>query len=188
MTHSQVTRKLFALLWAPFIFVATSSPARAVEQWSFTPLPYLPQGSMSVPLSINNDGQVVGYSYGISLSTFIYEGNAISDISAQLPIGTRATSINDAGEIVGVGYPDGFSARSKGVILSDAGSRNLGALVNGGASSATDINNSGQVVGFSENSYYTPETRAVIWNASGISNLGVLAGGSNSYAKEGLHK
>lgn len=174
--------KIFLFLTATTIFATASSPARAVEQWSFTPLPYLPQGSMSIPLTINNGGQIIGTSYGSTQRTFIYEGGYINELPNQLPIGLYTKSINDNGQIAGFGYPDGFNNRTKAVIWSDAGIQNLGALVSGGASTATDINNNGQIVGFSENNYYTQNTRAVVWNDSKISNLGVLYGGNNSYA------
>lgn len=180
--RAELAHKGLALLALAGTAAFVASPAQAAEQWSFTPLPYLAGGGMTVPIAINNDGQVIGSSYGSTLRTFTYQAGEISKLPNQSSFDAYAKGINDAGQIVGFGYPNGFNQRSQAIIWSGGDARSLGALATGASSSATDINSNGRVVGYSETSYDVPNTRAVSWGPSGIVNLGVLSGGSDSYA------
>lgn len=187
--HNISKNNEYTFLMLAAMCACMASPAAASEQWIFTPLPYLPGGAMTTPTGINNSGHVSGTSYGSSERAFIFQDGAIIDLSArsQPAFQSYGKDINDAGQIVGSGFPDG-AANAYGptaLLWSDSEVRKLGTLPGGRTSSATAINSIGQVVGFSDtrtrySSYL--ETHAVIWNATGIVDLGVLSGGTRSQA------
>jgi probable HAF family extracellular repeat protein len=109
-------------------------------------------GSFSLPYSINNAGQAVGYSFTTEghVHAFITgpNGAGISDLGTLGGDYSVAYGINDAGQVVGssstaAGYTHAFITGPNGVGMTDLGT------LGGGYSIANDINNAGQVVGWS---------------------------------------
>lgn len=186
--YGGLTPKKCAFLAFAAICACVASPVSAAEQWSFSPLPYLPSGGMMTsPSGINSSGQIVGSSYGISDRAVILQGGTINDLSArsQSPFQSYGSNINDAGQAVGSGYLGGNVYGTTALLWSDSGVSDLGALPGGRNSSATDINSSGLIVGFSDTiTAFNANrvTHAVAWGPSGIVDLGVLPGGSDSRA------
>ena len=171
------------------IIASITSPALANEQWIFTALPYLPGSAMTSPAAINNSGIIAGTSFGSPERAIIVRDGEINEASASL--GARFQSfgrgINDAGQIVGSGYPDGSDAfyGPTAVFWDGTGIRKLGNLPGGRDSAATDINDKGEVVGYSDApptyGLYR-ETHAVMWGTTGIVDLGGLFKGADSQA------
>jgi probable HAF family extracellular repeat protein len=108
-------------------------------------------GRDSKAMSINDSGQVVGWSRVSDVSThaFRYQRNKLEDLGA-LPGGTYSTAsaINSSGVIVGTAETAGHLVHA--VVWSEKGLRDLGTLEGGMRSRALALNDQGDVVGFSE--------------------------------------
>ena len=138
-------------------------------------------GDFSVANDINDAGQVVGYATGDFYRTrgVLWDGTTATDLGANL---VDATSINNAGQIVGVGSVfvagNGFNTQdsyhSQAKLLNGASVTNLGTL--GGLSSApAEINNAGQLAGYADivvGDTRLSGRRAALWNGTTINNLG----------------
>lgn len=91
-------------------FVSTNR-ARAAIEFTITDLgtlgsPYV----QSIPTSINNSGQVVGWckTNGSILEPFLYSNGVMTDLgSFGTGSYTEATGINDSGKIIATGFPGG---------------------------------------------------------------------------------
>ncbi|HEY9831564.1 MAG TPA: filamentous hemagglutinin N-terminal domain-containing protein, partial [Stenomitos sp.] len=146
--------------------------------YSITNLGTLPGGSYSIAYSINNSGQVVGYSVNSNGTgrAFLYSGGTITDLGS-LPEDntTFANSINNSAQIVG--RSTNLQGRDNAFLYSNGTVQNLGTL-GGNSTTATSINNSGQVVGYSL--IDDSRTRAFLYSGSTLQNLGTLGG--NSFA------
>lgn len=134
--------------------------------------------SPNIPTSINDLGQVVGYSYTIYSAVpfptgFLWQNGVVTTLAGINPI-NRANSINNSGQVVGLsGYA---SLWENGVI------RDLGSLDRRYYSEAYGINNIGQVVGISGVAVLNRiSTHAFLWENGVMRDLGTL-GGSNSGA------
>ena len=157
--------------------LGSSVMATTTTQLSYTvtELEPLDGDAVNVPKSINNLGQVVGYS--ISNSSAYHA--VLWDKGNKIDLGTLggseayASSINKAGQVVG------FSKTSTGAnhaVLWDKGNKiDLGTL-GGTYSFANSINNAGKVVGYA--SISNGSQHAVLWNKGKKIDLGTL---SNSY-------
>jgi probable HAF family extracellular repeat protein len=88
-----------------------------------------------------------------------------------------ASSINNAGQVVGVSYP--ANGLSQATEWSGGGVINLAGLPGSVFSAATDINDSGQAVG---TSFVGATQFAVEWSGGDVVNLGSLPGASSSVA------
>jgi probable HAF family extracellular repeat protein len=141
-----------------------------------------------IGLSINDHGQVAGYS-GLDLSTgdsqaFVtgFDGVGITYLRGLRTIRsfTLPSDINNAGNIVGESATVEGNRHAFISGPDDAGMRNLGTLPGGRYSFAYGINNSGQVVGHSDS---TEGLHAFITgpNGVGMRDLGTL-GGRESFA------
>jgi probable HAF family extracellular repeat protein len=106
-------------------------------------------GTTSVANGINASGQVVGYFLvGISgdpLRAFLYSGGSMTILGSLSPGGSSsASSINDAGDVVG-------GSAGRGFLFSDGVMTDLNDLLPAGSgwtlAGATAINNVGQIVG-----------------------------------------
>src|SRR5262249_7772000 len=119
--------------------------------------------------SINASGQVVGYG-GLPGSSFLYSGGT----TTVLPI-NLATSINNAGQIVGMTHVTGpFGG---GPLYLYSGGKTITLPIPAGTYGYVyGINNSGQVAGAYANSTYT-STHAFLYSGGKVTDLGSL--GSN---------
>jgi probable HAF family extracellular repeat protein len=143
----------------------------------------LPGSSGSAALSINDAGQVVGYSFDgtiVSLhATEWIDGTATALVGLPGSTSSWAQGINNSGHVVG------FSQYSTGPITEDAtewiGGRaiDLGGLPGSTFSQALSMNDRGQAVGSSTvggNSYATE------WSGRSVIDLGGLPGSTRSFA------
>ncbi|MFC1857397.1 DUF1566 domain-containing protein, partial [Thermodesulfobacteriota bacterium] len=130
-------------------------------------------GNQSQAWSINNKGQVVGYSYtGANSHAFIWDNeNGMLDLNLGVNY-SSATDINDDSEVVGsYGHSSGY--QHSFIWDNFNGMRDIGGL-GGNVSSAYSINNKGEVVGASWTSG-TSISHAYIWDIeNGMRDIGTL--------------
>jgi probable HAF family extracellular repeat protein len=121
---------------------------------SMADLGTLPGGGASGAYGINNDGQVVGYSYVSGLSTehaFVYSGGVMIDLGT-LPGNSSSlgVGVNDAGQVVGAGDEHAFL--STGGVMVDL--NDLVTLPGGVALTVgTATNNLGQITASGSNGH-----------------------------------
>ena len=134
--------------------------------------------------SINDSGQVVGYSHadnGVDRAVlFLPSGRRwIANDLGTLPGGTDsyANSINNYGQAAG--ESNAADGNMHATLFSNGTVTDLGTLPGYVYSYATSINNSGQVVGIAQ-TYLT--YRAALFSNGTVTDLGVLPGYVNSYA------
>lgn len=144
-------------------------------------------------MEINDDGLVVGY-YGVDEQPGLSQAFSWSDgtlITLEpLPKAniTRATAVNNPGEIVGSSAEydaKEYTSIEHAVIWRDGDITDLGTL-GGDSSLALGINDTGQIVGISTTvpgeSLYFDGTHAVLWENDTPTDLGVLKTGAQSRA------
>lgn len=164
-----------------FSVLASASLAPAEAIYTLTDLGTLPGGYVTVPMAINNSGQVVGYAAPTSSGydhAFLWTASGgMQDLGTFGGTSSRAYGINSIGQVVG--YAQDSSNGYNHAFLWAAG----GAMEDTGSLAycyAYGINDSGQVAGTAlanDGSCY-----AFLWTASeGRQYLGTL-GGTNSYA------
>ncbi len=109
-------------------------------------------GTFSGATSINNQGQVVGYSSfpnsGYSYRAFIYDSHGMTDLGTLGGTWSIAYDINEKGSVAGTSGISGPAGDSHAFLLSRNQMRDLGTL-GGAISSASGLNNSDEVVGWS---------------------------------------
>jgi probable HAF family extracellular repeat protein len=116
--------------------------------------------------SINASGQVVGYG-GLPGSSFLYSGGTTTVLPNSL-----ATSINNAGQIVGITNVTGSFGGGPPYLYSGGKTTTL-PIPAGTYGQAYGINNSGQVVGSYSDSMYT-STHAFLYGGGKMTDLGSL--------------
>lgn len=82
--------------------VLHATSAHAAPVYSVTVIDTLPghEFEYSTPTSINNAGQIVGWS---SFSAFLYSGGVVTDLGKGPDgVGAQAYDINDSGQVVGL--------------------------------------------------------------------------------------
>ncbi len=160
--------------------------AQAAPMYTVTDLGTL--GSpFSIPLGINNIGQVVGYSTQAGNGAH-ERATLFSTVGAPTDLGSLggaisiAMSINDGGQVVGYDFTSNGEPRATLFNSSSGSNSNLGTL-GGSRSAALFINDQGQVVG-EANAFGDAASRATLFNTAGGSNidLGTLPGGNSSAA------
>lgn len=126
--------------------------------------------------SINDAGQVLGYSFSTSSSsyrTFLYDAvNGMRDLGTT-PVTNYGGDINNAGVIAGTSIDNRHNRHA--VIYDSDGLHDLGTL--GGSSFANAINDAGTVVGYSGRpGYFLPPHAFIYSRATGMSDLHLLGG------------
>jgi probable HAF family extracellular repeat protein len=139
-----------ARVFVPFSFGCVVAHAAPV----YTVTPIGPAGSsQSIPLGINNAGQVVGNTViGSTQSAFLYSNGAsitFGDTSSATHLGSLATAINDSGQIVlvEISFDPATGVRSTRSYLYSNGLTTEIVGLGVPRTQANDINNIGQVVG-----------------------------------------
>jgi probable HAF family extracellular repeat protein len=114
-------------------------------------------GTVSVPLSVNNQGEVVGYSYTANNAAghaFRYNHGKMTDLGTLGGTNSEATGINDRGAVVGLSNIAPGNAQVDAFITQGGRLEDLGpvnpALAESGAVS---INDNGDVTGLSVGGY-----------------------------------
>jgi probable HAF family extracellular repeat protein len=140
----------------------------------------------SISGDLNAHGQIVGWSVSgknlvdsrASTRAFLYSGDRMLDLGTLGGPDTRATGINDGGQVVGVStLPDG----TKHAFLYSQGKlADLRTLPGGSYSTANAINSNGMIVGAAETS--THAVHAVAWTGNTPRDLGTLPQGTRSRA------
>jgi probable HAF family extracellular repeat protein len=146
-------------------------------------------GNSSSASSINNSGQIVGWSKDSSgyeratLFDSTGDGNNI-DLGALVGNNSHAESINDNGQIVGSAYKSpGFGVATMFDPTGNGNNIDLGTLPGGNWSVAESINNNGQIVGEADNAALL--MRPTLFDPTGDGNnidLGTLPGCSSGAA------
>ena len=148
---------LVGILSICFCFTGISLPSIANANWSIMDLGDLGGSIGSSATSVNDSGQVVGWS-DISGSHISHayitgaNGTDITDLGSLILSHTTAYAINNSGQVVGDymttdymtadGSSRAFITSANCLSMADLGT------MNGIGSTALDINDSGQVVGF----------------------------------------
>jgi probable HAF family extracellular repeat protein len=159
-----------------------ASLASAQNRYQVTRIP-VPSGANSAALGINNNGEVVGYSFqGEDYQAFLYStaDQSMTDIGSLGGKLNAACAINDASQVTG------YSQDGNGNLLAFLYSRNapiasLGTLENGSTSEAFGINRNGQAVGDSQSG--NQSHRPVLFSNGSVQDLG-LAGSNEQDALE----
>jgi probable HAF family extracellular repeat protein len=130
-----------------------------------------------VALGINDRGDVVGQLYQASGAVgFLYSGSALTELG-HLGHGniSRATAINNAGQIVGESNLAFDAQAPTHPYLLDGGTlADLGTLANRGVNSAMAINNAGQIAGYSDAG--NSRMHVVLYERGGMTDLGSFGG------------
>lgn len=163
-----------------------------------------PEGNRSTARSINNAGEVVGWSTagkGGTLAThaFLWQrGKRISRMRdlGMLPgcLSSEAWAINDRKQIVGFSatqpYPDTMDAHRRACLWQNGTTRALGALAGGQDSQAFGLNNSGRIVGWSEINH-PPQSQgnhhAVLWRSGIVYDLNALIPANSGWVLQEAH-
>jgi probable HAF family extracellular repeat protein len=172
--------KKVRLIMLAFILAVAAPVHQAIGYYQLIDLGTLPGQEVSVAYSINNNGQIVGYTD--KHPELLVRPNPIATLFDPTGGGnnialcetvSQARSINNLGQIVGWAY-DG-SGKSRATLFDPTGSGNninLGTL-GGWVSIAYSINNNGQIVGGADG-------KATLFDPTGGGNnidLGSLGGG-----------
>src|SRR6266853_5589067 len=163
----------FGLMCAITYFAST---AIAQTGYQITRIP-VASGANSAALGLNDNGEVVGYSFqGDDYQAFLfsYAEKSMTEIGSLGGKLNAACAINSAGQVTG------YSQDANGNLLAFVFSRNapiasLGALNGGSTSEAFCINNRGEVVGDSQSG--GQNHRPVLFSNGSVQDLGL--GGSN---------
>jgi len=161
----------------PLCFLARTTHPFLWERGRMTDLGTL-GGTCALPLALNNQGQVVGFSELSGNSTthaFLWPGvdGTMKDLGTLGGSFSNPNDINDAGEVVGYAGDDSNQAVAflweKGVMI------NLGILAGDCASTATSVNSKGQIVGYSSTACdFTAVRRGVLWEHGSMMDLNRL--------------
>jgi probable HAF family extracellular repeat protein len=124
----------------------------------------------AIPADINDLSQIVGYYNNAQPHAFLWsQSTGLQDLGTLGGCCSRATGINNSGQVVGWSFPPTGSPAHPFVWTAQGGMHDLGF-----PGQASAINNSGQAVGFYSDG---KQSRAFLWSeASGLQDLGSLDG------------
>ena len=155
--------------------------ASAEDRYKIVSVP-TPAGYNSAALGLNDNGNVVGYSFqGDNYRAFLYSQNSGSSSD----VGSLGGQMNAACAINGSDQVAGYSEDSNGNLIAflytkDGGIKALDALDGGVSSEAFALNSSGQAVGDSQNA--TDDHRPVLFDNGAVKDLNVgVAQNSNAF-------
>jgi probable HAF family extracellular repeat protein len=169
-----------ALLTAGVLSLAAGhSNAHPFPGFVYTDLGALSGGSDSFSTSVNNSGQVVGFSSvaGGYRNATLWDGT-LSKLPGDADY-SEAWAVNNQGQVAGISW-SATNDLTRATVWNGTTATNLGMVPGADASHARAINNSGQVVGWSTTD---GNTYATIWNGTTGTALGVLPGADASYAR-----
>ena len=152
--------------------LALIAPVSAQDHYKIIGLP-TPAGYDSSALGLNDNGNVVGYSFqGDQYQAFLYSqsngsSSEVGSLGGQM---NAACAINSSDQVVGYSQ-DANGNLSAFIYTKDGGIKALGSLDGGVSSEAFGINNSGQAVGDSQNA--TDDHRPALFDGGGVKDLNV---------------
>jgi probable HAF family extracellular repeat protein len=174
---------VWRLLALAAIFLGSALPARGGVPFGYTVTTLAPSATESLPYDINNNGQVIGYMFVGSATSFLYSAGQLTTLAAFQGSGAQAaysgvSGINDSGQMAG-------SVNGQPILYSNGQTTSLGTVPPYPYGSAQSINNNGQLVGtdtpvISDDS----QGRAYLHSAGQNVDLGVLPGYLYSYAHD----
>jgi probable HAF family extracellular repeat protein len=158
------------------------------ENGSMTDMGVLPGHSQSAAFAINNRGQVVGISGGVSSTAHhpvfvwhavLWDKGDIRDLgSVPGALFTYAFGISESGQVVGW-WGDGATvspvAWTRGTVVT------LPSPPGASFTAAYKVNSRGQAVGYAGDRDYS---RAVMWWKGEVADLGALHGATSNYARD----
>jgi len=187
LAFSRRTRRILSILLLA-CSVTLLLPAFAVAQGPLPGITITDLGNLggdSVAYAINNEGQVVGYSYTAAFQphAFLWQNGTMTDLGT-LVGGTQsvADDINNEGQVVG--YSETAAGEQHAFLWQNGSMTDLGTL-GGSSSSARGINDQGQVVGVSSTA---TNGHAFLWQNGSMTDLGTLGeDGNQAYYYSGAH-
>lgn len=135
-------------------------------------------GSYSTATSINNSGQIAGYSTSVTGydHATVWNGSTRTDLGTMGGSSSQAFAINNSGQVAGSVVNN--EMRWRAALWNGTTATDLGTL-GGFDAQAFGLNDSGQAVGWSDTALGM--MRATIWDGTTATNLGTL-GGDSSWA------
>jgi probable HAF family extracellular repeat protein len=169
-----------ALVAAGVLLLANGpSNAHPYPGFTYTDLGALSGGADSFATSVNNNGQVAGFS---SVAGGYRNATLWDETLSKLPGRddySEAWAINDQGQVAGISWSSDNDL-TRATVWNGTTSTKLGVLSGVDASHARAINDNGQVAGWS----ITDGTaRATVWNGTTPTNLGTPSGADATYAR-----
>lgn len=157
----------------------TQAAGRYPPRYHVSVLQNMPMGTYTVPLAINNAGQVLGWAFDHGACNPLGCGAVWTELKPTLlatvpnALFTRPVAFNDHGQSVGLVYfkdatdaaitpPVGIHYPFKAVVWNGTEPTLLPSLPADWSATATSINNAGEIVGYSEK--VTVGQRGLIWH------------------------